>query len=504
MKRLALTLLAASAFALAFPPFDFGFLGWVALVPLFVAARGLRPALALASGALFGFASSLAVFAWVFRFDAFHLHHAVLLGGWLAVFPALLVLVWNRVASDVRALVFVPCAAATLEWLRGHAGFLSFPWATFAQTQHGNLALLQLASVGGEGLVTTFIVAANVAFALLIGRRVRMRGPLSALACTLCAHLFGLMRLAEPEVGESMTVAAIQPSIEPGARSEEAEEAALGRLAESTRCAALAGASLVVWPETAVRDPERDLATKVRIRDVVEETRAIVVFGASETEKLAQPVEPNARNYNSAYLMAPGRSVPEPYRKVRLLPFGEYRPLEGAPSWLAPRVFDTEAGRARNLLTAPRGAGMLRIEPIICWENLFADDLRATASEEPSVIAHLVNDAWFGATAQPRLHTLVSTIRAVESGRPLVVASNAGPSRILDGRGRTLAETTSIFTSDEIHATVQLGRGLTLYRRAGDVVWAFPAFALVLALLRSRAPRASADVWPCRRSARSS
>ena len=75
---------------------------------------------------------------------------------------------------------------------------------------------------------------------------------------------------------------------------------------------------------------------------------------------------------------------------------------------------------------------MVLVEPLICWESLFAGEVHATASDEPSVIALLVNDAWFGPTSQPELHNLVSAFRAAEAGRPLVIASNTGPSWIID------------------------------------------------------------------------
>lgn len=499
VRRVGLAFTSAGALFLALPPVDLGLLGWVALVPLHFALRDLRPTRAALLGALFGVATSLATFAWIFRFEAFRLHHAIVLGAWLALFPAVLAVVWSRFARDPRALLFVPLAAATLDWVRGHAGFLAFPWATTAQTQHANLPLLQLASVGGEGLVTLVVVAVNVAIALLVDRRPFRRPALGVIAIAAGLHGAGAVALAQPEHGRPMLVAAVQPAILPESRSGAHEEAAFERLAALTREAAAEGAALVVWPETAVRDPERDLATKLRIREVVEETATPVLFGASETEKLGSGPPsadaPSARSFNSAYLMQPGRPVSEPYRKVRLLPFGEYQPLAGTiawPSWLAPRMFDTAPGDARRaleLLPEDEAESAARIEPIICWENLFADDVRETATPAPSMITHLVNDAWFGPTAQPELHSLVSAFRAVENGRAVVVASNTGPSEIIDPRGRVLARTRTPFAPAQVTATIHLEGGMTFYRRAGDLAWFLPAVVAAAGLVCSRKRR---------------
>jgi apolipoprotein N-acyltransferase len=192
-------------------------------------------------------------------------------------------------------------------------------------------------------------------------------------------------------------------------------------------------------------------------------------------------VVPGKKPTNAAFVMAPQAKVAEPYEKVRLLPFGEYRPID-LPEWLAPRVFDTKPGTRRVTMRA----GDVTVEPVICWEKLFADDVRATASDAPSLIAHLVNDGWFGPTAQPKLHNLVSVLRAVESDRPVVVASNMGPSEIIDANGRVVARapSSSFFAPAHVTATVHLPSGQTPYRRYGDWTWALPFGIVVLAIRR--------------------
>ncbi len=481
--RIGLAVLAAGLFAIALPPFDLGPLGFVALVPLAFAVRGLRAGRAAALGALFGLVAAHAVFAWIFRFEAFHLHHGLVLGLYLGLYPALFAPALARWAFDPRGLVLVPAAVALAEWARGHAGFLAVPWASFGQTQHANEALVQLASVGGEPLVGIVVVAANVAIAQLLARAPR-RAPiwaLAALAAVALGHALGAARLASAEDGRTGTLAAVQPAILPGERDEAHRAAHFERLDALSRRAAEASPDLVAWPETAVGNVESDLATKLAIRDVVDAVHAPIVFGSSHVEKL-DPHAPAAaavpRSFNSAYVMEPDEPVADPYRKVRLLPFAEYRPFD-LPSWLAPKMFETERGERRIVL---RTAG-LRIEPLICWESLFAGDLRATATEEPTVIAHLVNDAWFGPTSQPELHDLVSVFRAAESGRPLVLASNTGPSWIIDARGRVVARTARTFEPDLVSATVHMPGGLTPYRRAGDLAWAVPLLLLVLCVI---------------------
>lgn len=495
--RIGLAVLAAGLFAMSLPPFDLGLLGWVALVPLAFAVRGLGARRAALLGALFGLVAAHAVFAWLFRFEDFHVHHGLVLALYLGLYPALFAPVLARWAFDPRGLVLVPAAVALAEWARAHAGFLALPWASFGQTQHANVALVQLASIGGEPLVGIVVVAANVAVAQLLARAPR-RAPLAALAAIALVHVLGAGRLAQAEDGRSVTLAAVQPAILPGERDEAHRARHFERLDALSRRAAEASPDLVVWPETAASDIETDIATKLAIRDVVDAVRAPVVFGSSHVEKLdphAPLVKAAPRSFNSAYVMEPDEPVAAPYHKVRLLPFAEYRPLD-LPRWIAPKMFETERGERRDLLRT----GTLSIEPLICWESLFAGDVRATATEEPTVIAHLVNDAWFGPTSQPELHNLVSVFRAVESGRPLVIASNTGPSWIIDARGRVVARTTRMFEPAALSATVHMPGGFTVYRRFGDLAWEVPLLLAVLCVII----RTLRDVWshPSRRTRR--
>ena len=486
--RVALTTLSAALFAAALPPFDLGLFGWLAIVPLVFAVRGLSASRAARFGALFGFVSAHAVFAFMFRFSQFGVAQGLVLGAWLALFPALLAPLLARFALEPRGLVLVPAGAVVMEWARAHAGFLALPFGSFASTQHANIPLLQLARFGGEPLVSIVVVLGGVALAQLLVHGVKHRPALVALALVALVHGYGAIVMRVEEPGRDAVVAAVQPAVRPGPKSEEEHDANFARLAELTEKAGAHSPDLVVWPETAVGAIEGDLVTKLAVRDVVENVQAPIVFGSAEVEKLSGGQPTSKRPFNSAYVMNPDEPVGAPYRKVHLLPFGEYRPID-LPHWLAPSMFDTEAGERRIVLRA----GSIDVEPLICWENLFADDLRATASSEPTVIAHLVNDAWFGPTSEPELHNIASIFRAAESGRPLVLASNTGPSIIVDARGRVVARAPS-FEPAFIAATVRMPGGLTFYRRTGDLSWAMPLLFLVAAVTAAGRIRSAAQL----------
>jgi apolipoprotein N-acyltransferase len=94
------------------------------------------------------------------------------------------------------------------------------------------------------------------------------------------------------------------------------------------------------------------------------------------------------------------------------------------------------------------------------------------------------NDGWFGRTAEPLQHNLPSVLRAVENRVPVVVASNTGPSKVVDAYGRVVARAPGLFEEDVVIGEVALGAGGTLYTRIGDVFAFIVIGAFAFAMIR--------------------
>lgn len=477
-RRAFYTFAAAALVVLSFPPFGLWPLAFVALVPLHVAlVHGGRTATtreAAGIGFAFGILVSLGLFHWLLAVPAVQAHHLAFFAAYLALFAAALTIAWSRL-SGALALPLVPVIATMLDWVRGHVGFLALPWGTMGQTQSANLFLLQWASVGGELLVTFAVVTVNVAIAELTERG-RARRPVVALGLVALAHALGAAMMPRGE-GQTVRVAAIQTNIDP--RDPVIDTDTTARLMQSV---ARTKPDLVVWPESSAGDTEHDLLALFRTRAIVETTGVPVLFGSSSGGAAA-------RGYNSLFLMKPGAPMPAAYRKVRLVPFAEYAPLSPA---MGPHMFDSLAGDERFVFDLDG----VDVEPLICFESLFADDVRSTRSTRPSVIALSVNDAWFGKSSAPMLHNLVSAFRAVENRRPVVIASNAGPSMIFDASGRAVARARS-FTVDEIASVVRVDVPAGPYRSWGDAA-AFGSilvFALFVLGVRERSAKGGGEMF---------
>jgi apolipoprotein N-acyltransferase len=475
-------LLTACLYVLAFPNADQGWVAWVALVPLLLVCEGLKPGAAFVLGLLTGVGSAFGVFRWLFEVPGFELHHALLLALYVGLYSA----AWCGGLSLLKRarlplLITGPALWVVLDYLRAHAGFLALPWATLAHSQHNNLAVLQVASLTGEYGITFLVVMGSVAVAELVMGRAWRSALVAALVIGL-AHAAGAVVLARSGGRPGIRVAVVQPNIRAGEQRTPGDRAAImQRLERLTLAAAATRPALIVWPETAVGDLSRDRSLAERLQALALAAQTPLIVGASESFKFApreSEVVLRVHSYNSAYFVPPGEPIGEPYRKMRLLPFGEYLPLEGIvpwPSWLAPRVHAMTPGEVQRQFMLPDGA---RVGVLICWENLFADFVRPAVQDGAQLLVQLTNDAWFGRTGAPRQHNLASVLRAVENRTPVVIASNAGPSQIIDPYGRVTASVPTLFSEGVATDAVPLGSGGTPYTHAGDL-FALAAFACV-------------------------
>ena len=480
---------------LAFSSDAAGSLAWIALVPWLLVVRRLAPLPAFGFGWAGGLVAALVTFGWLANVPAFGVAQFAVLGGYVALYAACWCAGLAILARRQRSwLLYAPALWVALDAVRNHAGFLALPIASLAQSQHANTPLLQLASLGGEAAVTWIVVLGNVAVAALAQRRV-WRGPLLALGTVAAAHAAGAIMLgaaaSDDETVAPIKIAAVQPNIGLHERETAAgRDAIWQRLERLSLEAAAAQPDLIVWPETAVGDPRHDPQLAERLLTLSRAAGAPLLVGASETEKFAVTEhgglgvrERDA--YNAAYLVRADTPIGEPYRKRRLMPFGEYTPLEGSvawPSWLVPEIAHGRSGDSDAGFDVPRSspaAPPLRIGVVICWENLFADLSRRAVLGGSAMLVQMTNDAWFGPGRAALQHNAASVIRAVENGVPLVLASNAGPSLVIDRYGRVVGRTALQFDAGVAVAAVAAGHAATPFNRWGE--W-FAAACCVLTL----------------------
>ena len=297
----------------------------------------------------------------------------------------------------------------------------------------------------------------------------------------------GLRRLADAPAGArdraSITVGLVQGGI----RQEdkwvpEYAWANVGRHVELTQQAAARGARLVVWPESAVPflfDEDPELAAL--LRRLVQQERVYLFFGNDDRERQG---DGRGLIYVGAKLLAPAGEVLARYRKIQLVPFGEYVPLQPLftlggrfAAKLVQEVSDFTPGTEAVTGSVDGHA----VGGYICYEAIFPGLVRRFPAQGAELLVNVTNDAWYGTTSAPYQHLAMAALRAVENRRYMVRAANTGITAVVDPWGRVL-ERTRLFDTTVLVREVPFVDDQTFYARHGDL-FALGCVAAALALL---------------------
>lgn len=496
-----LAILAGILLALSFPRFGHPAVAWFALAPLlatFVSGPGLTGRGGSLRAFKLGLWTGLAYFVgttywtgWVMRqygdlASAVAWSLMLLLAAYLALYPAVFALVMQRLVSRLgaRGLLFAPVVWVTTELGRGYM-FTGFPWSLLGYSQTSVLPVAQLASVTGVYGLSALLVLVSTAIVLVVFDETRLRWRVSGAAAIAVAAtvVFGGLRLSDNRLtteGVPYKVGLVQGNVAQAEKWEPERAARIVRsYLDSTREAAASGAKFVLWPESAL--PfffEEEPAVGASIRQLAAETRTTLLFGSDQIERTTPP-----RYFNAAFLVDPDGSVAAVYRKMHLVPYGEYVPMKKLLFFAGPlvqAVSDFSEGDRMVMLPV---AGH-DVSTAICYEVVYPDlALRATRMGS-ELLTTITNDAWFGYSSAPWQHFQMASLRAIEQGRYLARAANTGISGIVDPYGRVLART-ELFKDVVVVGEVRFLKSQTLYARMGDAFAYACAAATLAALLLS-------------------
>jgi apolipoprotein N-acyltransferase len=478
---LALAALSGLLVVACFPRFDADWLVWVALVPLLLALERATPMRAMLLGQLTGVIFFVGVFEWIWQVPAYNMLDEAMLGLYLALYFAFWALGfrWLGDRLAVPAALVAPALWVSMEYLRGHAGFLSLPWMLLGHSQYRHPVMLQITSLTGVYGVSFVIVLVNVAIAQLILRRPTTwrtvpGSAVAALASVAVVLAQGAMVLLGASPGERLAVAAIQGNVPQNVKWDAAHrETTLQRYAELTREAARHHPALIAWPETALPgDVEHDPRLLRPVRELAMEVGIPLLVGSAEHAKFTKR-EYGSRTYNSMVLVTPEGRIAGAYRKIRLVPFGEYVPLQGVFTWpaaVASSMGDSVAGEMPTVFRI----GDVGVASTICWENIFPDLVRQFVRHGARIVVNATNEAWFQDSGAPRQFLAISVFRAAEHRVSVLRVANTGISALIDPYGRIVQRLRSpegrdVFVAGVLAASVPVSRATTPYTAYGDV-----------------------------------
>src|SRR4051812_34764053 len=417
----------------------------------------------------------------------------ILLVLYQAAYVAIFALIVRRIvaAHGPAALMAAPLVWVTIEMGRTHI-MTGFPWVLLGYSQTSVLPIAQLASLFGVYGVSALVASVSAAIVTSVMsvrlRRSRSYVPLVAVvAVVLAVAVWGSRRAAAVEwthAGEPIRVGLIQGNIDQNEKIDPARANAIFQdYLSLTRQAIREGAGFVLWPESSTPFRfEDDQLAAAQIRTLAQQARVPILFGSDQFVRGASGAPTTF--YNSAFVVRPDGTTGGVYRKMHLVPFGEYVPVKNLLFFAAPlvqAVSDFSAGSEAALL--PVGSHL--VSTAICYEVVYPDLVRRFVTGGSELLTTITNDAWFGATSAPYQHFEQASMRAVEEGRYLVRSANTGISGIVDPYGRVV-ERTDIYQAAVVVGEARFLKTSTFYARHGDIFAYGSALATIALIVVSR------------------
>ena len=483
-----------------FAPFDQAWLCWVALTPLIVAIwfSGENSPKRWRRNLLLGYVAGVVFFTGTFSwlgslgelFENVWLHGLSLL---LSLYLGMHFAFWGWFIGVVAPANFLSSARnlqagflgasawVTHEWLRGWL-FGGFGWNGLGIALHAQWPLIQIAELTGVAGLSFAIALVNVIavttplrlFAEARKHRMRphfdvtltMIGVVSLLA-------FGMHTLRNPSQTKPLRVAAVQanvpqqhkfdPQFSSKIFSEFAHLSGIGLQTNSP--------DLVIWPESSMPDPvpDQDTDSYRFVRDLAASIKTDLLLGTIDVQ--------GNHDYNAALFISGADQQVQIYRKLHLVPFGEYIPLRHsfplfaavAGKWV-PGDFDAGSDYTVFHLTNKD----VDVAPLICFEDTIGELTRQFVLKRANLLVNMTNDGWFLHSAGSRQHLANAIFRCVETRRPMVRAANTGITCLVNEFGRvtqTLQDGAgSTFTEGVLTGQINMPseRVLTFYVRHGE------------------------------------
>ena len=464
---LALAPLAGALFSMAFAPYDFSY-GIVLSLMFFYYACRRFPQRAVTIGYSFG----LGVFGLGIWWIYLSVHDAggadslsaslitLLAVGFFAVFTALTGILLARTTALPSAALRVVGSATlwlAIEYLRGYLLLNGFPWLQIAYSQTATPLAGYAPLLGVYGLG---FVLALTAFTLVEIAQRQLKLVLSIMfLLVIWAGGWRLQQIQWTEVaGEPIKISLIQGNISQDLKWRPEQKRYTLQLYQAMTQQHW-DSQVVIWPETAIP------AFLSQVQEFFLQPLADEAKQHGVDLVVSLPTGEGKQYYNSALVSNDLKTL---YHKNHLLPFGEYLPLQPLSGWILdlieiPLGSFTPGAAQQTLLKA----GGYPFITTICYEDAFGNEVIRQV-KDAAYLLNLTNDAWFGDSAQPYQHLQMSQMRALETGRYMVRATNTGVTAFIAPDGRIQSQA-PLFTLFALTDSIVPMQGLTPYAQWGDL-----------------------------------
>lgn len=408
---------------------------------------------------------------------------------------------WTKSTNNLLLAFLLAAAWATQEWLRGWV-FSGWGWNGLGVALHDTWPLIQIAEFTGIAGLSFMVAFANVilvttARRLVLEARTHTTRPHFDLTLTMAAIVgvltFGLRATQVSPPTKPLRVAAVQSNVPQNQKFDRQFTRKI--FDQFRRLSEIALRSnpppdLLVWPESSMPGPVLIEPESYKfVMDLAASAESDLLLGTIDEEK--------GNVYNAALLISDGGERVQVYRKVHLVPFGEYVPGRHRVPLLARIVGDQipgdfKAGREYTVFGLTNSD--VQVAPLICFEDTIGELVRqfvlpTEMNPGANLLVDITNDGWFLHSSGSHQHSANAIFRCVETRRPMVRAANTGVTCFINQFGRITQmlrdETGSTFTEGVLTGEIMVPteHELTFYTRHGELFAKSCAYATLIAII---------------------
>ncbi|UCC95140.1 MAG: apolipoprotein N-acyltransferase [Candidatus Omnitrophota bacterium] len=433
----------------------FSFLIWFSLVPFFYVVASSKIPQGLLCSFVFGLTYYGTAIFWIGIVTKLGLVCLLL---YLTLYSLLLLLVGKYLLKKNLAIISLPCLWVILEFLKENV-WCGFGWANLGYSQFRNIFLIQEIDLFGTKFLSFLVVMVNVfIYEIVFVKKFSIKKVV--LVCTLLVSclLYSFHRMSTLKESDSLTVSLVQPNISQELKwQDEFAPYIVKRLKGLGRQAQ--GGSLLIFPEAAWPDILDDNNTYL-LEKFIRELDRVSLIGAVKKEEGAF--------YNTALLVDRDGQIQTVYRKIKLVPFGEYIPLRASLGFIDVINAIGDISRGDEYTTFAYKGRYFSV--LICFEDIFPLFV-SRFSQKSDFMVNVTNDAWFGGEPEASQHLGIMVMRAIENRISIVRCANTGISGWVSFKGQTNTlekHQRSVLFPDVGNFTISLHSKRSFYNRYGE------------------------------------
>ena len=507
--RFFLAALSGAVLSLSFYGAHPSFYSWFCLAILLFSILGARARVAFICGYLHGLIFVVTCVPWVAEVLSVHGGMSAA-AGWAVLL--LIATVWGcsiglfawmvqRLSQQEMglALLGAPFLWISTEVFRAYLPEISFPWALLGYPAAGNPALVQITTITGIYGISFLVAVFNALLIWIVASPPAKRKNRGMVVTAILVLLFAV-QIVGPRFVPTAPASHIARVVQPNFPETEGyagdwyadHKADMTELEQLSlrRSPGLRQPDLLVWPEAPAPFSFQDPHFGPYISRLATEFQHPVVIGVIDWKPIVESGKGIPRTglvpYNSAAMLNPIGQEAFLYDKIHLVPFGEYEPfplIHQVVSSVSQEVGGFRKGTARNVGRFSNGN---TFSTFICYEAIYAGEIRQFANNGAQLLINVSNDGWFGKSEAAEQHLRMARVRAVENRRWLIRDTNSGITAAIDPYGNV----TRVMQRDTRAAAdlpYDFRTGKTVYTRFGDwFAWMCVGVSAILVLLTFR------------------